>query len=288
MVDICCVGHITSDKVVTSNSTMYMPGGTAYYFSFPFIRLNASYMLITALAKEDMHYVTDLQNREIEVMVQKSKFTVCFENVYEENTDFRTQYVSQQADPFILESLKQVEAKVFHLGPLLAGDFSLSLIKSLADKGKVSMDVQGYLRAVRDGKVYNADWPEKVEALAYVDILKADEAELRTLTGIEDIQSAAKLVASWGVKELVITNGSHGSTIYSNGTFYPVPAFPPKTLVDATGCGDTYMAGYLYQRIKGANESEAGRFAAALATIKLEAAGPFQGSIQEVEAIIAR
>ena len=287
MVDICCVGHITSDKVVTSSSTMYMPGGTAYYFSFPFIKLDASYVLVTALAKADMRYVHDLQNRDIDVKVQKSKFTVCFENVYEENTDFRTQYVSQKADTFTSEILQHVEAKVFHLGPLLADDFSLSLIKALAAKAKISMDVQGYLRLVRDGKVYNADWPEKVEALAYVDILKADETELRTLTGIEDIPSAAKLVASWGVKELVITNGSHGSTIYSNDTFYPIPAFPPKNLVDATGCGDTYMAGYLYQRIKGADEQHSGRFAAALATIKLGSAGPFQGSIEEVEAIMA-
>lgn len=281
-VDICCLGHITSDKVVTTNATMYMPGGTAYYFSFPFNTLDVSYLLVTALSEADMRYVEDLRSREIEVKVQRSTHTVCFENVYDENTDYRTQYVSQEADAFTEEIINNVEAEIFHLGPLLAGDIAVPLIKALAEKGRVSMDVQGYLRRVKDGKVYTNDWPEKVEALAHVDILKADEAELRALTGLQDVRKGAAMVASWGVKEVVITNGSQGSLIYSNGTFYPIPAFPPKILVDATGCGDTYMAGYLYQRLKGVGEQQAGLFGAALATLKMESAGPFQGSLEDV------
>jgi sugar/nucleoside kinase (ribokinase family) len=287
MVDICCVGHITSDKVVTTNATMYMPGGTAFYFSYPFATLDVNYLLVTAVAEQEIHYVTALRKRGIDVKVQQSVHTVCFENIYEENTDFRTQHVSQEADPFSLESLLEVDAKIYHLGPLLATDISLPVIKALSEKGRVSLDVQGYLRMVKDGKVFTADWPEKVQALAYVEILKADEAELRALTGIAEVRPAAELVASWGVKELVITNGSQGSLIYSNGIFYPIPAFQPKTLVDATGCGDTYMAGYLYQYIKGADEEQAGRFAAALATLKMESAGPFQGTLDDVLRLLA-
>lgn len=282
MVDICCVGHITSDKVVTKNSTMYMPGGTAFYFSYPFSTLDVSYLLVTGLAEEDMRYVADLRNKQIEVKVQRSQNTVCFENIYEENSDYRTQRVSRQADAFTQESLFGVDAKIFHLGPLLADDIPVSLIKFLATKGRVSLDVQGYLRLVKNGNVYASDWPEKKEALAHVEILKADEAELRALTGIEEIRKAAECVAKWGVKELVITNGSQGSLIYSAGIFQPIPAFPPKKLVDATGCGDTYMAGYLYKRINGADVLQAGLFAAGLATLKMESAGPFTGTENDV------
>ncbi len=263
-----------------------MPGGTAYYFSFPLAGFDLNYLLVTALAKAEHRYVAELEHRNIAVKVQDSEHTVCFENVYEANTDFRTQYVSQKADAFREATLANVEARIFHLGPLLADDFSLSLIAALAAKGRVSMDVQGYLRVVKEGKVFQAEWPEKQKALSYVDILKADETELRTLTGVEDIKSAAALVSDWGVKEVVITNGSQGSMIYSKGVFHSIPAFPPRTLVDATGCGDTYMAGYLYQRIKGADEKQAGRFAAALATLKLESAGPFQGRLEDVDYVL--
>lgn len=283
MIDICCVGHITSDTVITTNSTMHMAGGTAYYFSYPLAKLDVKYLLVTALAPEEMDYVTDLRNNGIEVLVQQSAYTVNFENIYNENQDYRTQNVLRLADPFTEDSLQAVEAKIFHLGPLLPDDISVNLIKMLAAKGKVSMDVQGYLRAVKDKKVYSREWPEKMEALQYIDILKTDEGELAVLTGCEDVRKAAQMVADWGVKEVVVTNGSQGSFILNDGVYYHIPAYPPEIVVDATGCGDTYMAGYLYQRIKGTDIQEAGIFAAVLASKKMESPGPFKGSESQIE-----
>ena len=61
-----------------------------------------------------------------------------------------------------------------------------------------------------------------------------------------------------------------------------IPAYAPKEVVDATGCGDTYVLGYLYMRNKGASYEEAGCFAAAMSTIKLEKSGPFSGTEEEV------
>ena len=52
--------------------------------------------------------------------------------------------------------------------------------------------------------------------------------------------------------------------------------------VDATGCGDTYTIGYLYQRVSGVGIEEAGRFAAAMSTLKIEKSGPFNGSKEDV------
>ena len=86
----------------------------------------------------------------------------------------------------------------------------------------------------------------------------------------------------WGVKEIVITNGSMGSTIYSEGIFYNIPAYRPEVVEDATGCGDTYMAGYLYCRTKGMNIQRSGEFAAAMASLKMESPGPFTGTEQEI------
>ncbi|MGZ3752053.1 MAG: PfkB family carbohydrate kinase [Mucilaginibacter sp.] len=282
MYDICCVGHITSDKVVTTKATMHMAGGTAFYFSSALQNLNVNYLLVTALGDSEMHYVTDLRNKGIEVKVQPSTHTVYFENIYADNQDNRTQNVLETADPFTLESLSSVDAKIFHLGPLLADDISTDLIKTLSGKGRVSLDAQGYLRKVVNKKVYPVDWQDKKIALQYVDILKADEAEMEVLTGYKKVSEGAKILADWGVKEVVITNGSMGSTIYNNGIFYDIPAYMPHVVVDATGCGDTYMAGYLYQRVKDIAIPEAGRFAAAMASLKMESPGPFTGNLDEV------
>jgi len=261
---------------------MHMPGGTAYYFSCALSKLDVRYLLVTALAPAEMHYVTDLRKKGIEIQVQSSNHTVYFENIYGENQDDRSQNVLETADPFTMGELDEVNAKIFHLGPLLAGDISIALIKALALKGRISLDAQGYLRRVENQKVHPTDWPGKVEALKYVDILKADVAELHALTGCDQVSKGAMLLADWGVKEVVVTNGSKGSVIFSDGAFHAIPAYQPETVVDATGCGDTYMAGYLYQCIKGAGIQQAGEFAAAMAGLKTAASGAFEGSEADV------
>ena len=286
MYDICCVGHITLDKVVTTKATFHMPGGTAIYFSSAIRNMPLKYSLVTSLAGKEMDIVAGLREKGIEITVLPSNHTVYFENIYAENQDHRTQRVTQKADPFLQGVWNEMEATIYHLGPLLADDIPLSLIKMLAAKARVSLDVQGYLREVRNENVYPIDWVDKLEALRYIDILKANEHEMEVLTGSSDVYTAARILNEWGVKEVVITLGSMGSVIYKEAVFYHIPAYKPIAIVDATGCGDTYMAGYLYQRINGADIQEAGEFAAAMATLKIESSGPFTGNRQDVEEVL--
>ncbi len=283
MYDICCVGHITLDKVITTKAVVRMAGGTSFYFSNAIRNMELRYILITSLARQEMDFVSGLRSKGIKVEVSPSVHTVYFENNYSEDQDHRTQRVLQKADPFTMTQLNHVEASIFHLGPLLADDMPVEIIKILSGRGRVSLDVQGYLRRVENEKVYSVDWPYKKIALQYVDILKANESEMEVLTGSKDAKEAAVVLFAWGVKEIVITLGSRGSLIYDGIDFYNIPAFKPATdVVDATGCGDTYMAGYLYQRIKGTGFQLAGEFAAAMATLKIESSGPFTGKEKDV------
>lgn len=281
--ELCCVGHITLDKVVTPKNTVYMPGGTSYYFSHAIKHFDdINYALVTALAESEMQSVEELRAEGVEVAVMPSRHTVYFENIYGENQDNRTQRVLAKADPFSIDYLRQIEAQIFHLGSLLADDFSLEVVRYLSQKGLVSVDSQGYLREVREQNVYAVDWPEKKEVLRYVHFLKANEHEMEVLTGYTDPEQAAKEIYSWGVKEVLLTFGSMGSLIYDGETFHRIPAYLPTEVVNATGAGDTYMTGYLYQRAKGASIEEAGCFAAAMTTLKIEGMGPFSGTKADV------
>lgn len=288
MKDICCIGHITLDKIVTPKKTTYMAGGTSYYFSHGMSHLKdyKHYKLVTALAESERQSAEEIRALGIEVKIIPSRKTVYFENIYEENQDNRKQKVLAKADPFTIENLQDVEANIFHLGTLLSDDFSLEVIRYLATKGTLSADAQGYLREVRDEQVFATDWKEKREALKYIDILKVNEKEMEVLTGYTNPQKAAIRLAQWGVKEVLITLGSLGSMIYAENKFYHIPAYPPHEVVDTTGCGDTYMTGYLYMRNRGASYSEAGCFAAAMSTLKLEHSGPFNGTEETLLDII--
>lgn len=288
MNDICCIGHITLDKIITPKQTIYMPGGTSYYFSHGISHLNdwKNYKLVTSLAPSEYSSVDELTGKGLNVEIIPSKKTVYFENSYGINQNNRTQRVLAKADPFTVEKIQHIETKIFHLGSLLSDDFSLDVIKYLSKKGILSVDAQGYLREVRGENVYPIDWCEKKEALKYVHILKVNEHEAKVLTGLDDYQAAARQLAEWGVKEVLLTLGSEGSIIYAENSFYYIPAYPPKEVVDATGCGDTYMLGYLYMRNKGVSYEEAGCFAAALSTVKLEKSGPFSGTEEDAWKII--
>lgn len=290
MTDICCIGHITRDKIITPESTVYMAGGTSFYMSYGISRLpnTVSYELVTKVGKGQLLEVEKMRQAGIDVRCYDSRHTVYFENKYGANSDNRTQRVLAKADPFTLEEMKPLEAKVFHLGSLLADDFSPEVVEYLSTKGQVSIDVQGYLREVSGEQVRAVDWKDKERILACTDILKLNEHEMEVITHSRNPRTVALQLADMGVKEVIITLGSYGSLIYCEGRFYEVPAYKPQVLVDATGCGDTYSTGYLWMRLQGASCEEAGRFAAAMCTLKLEHSGPFDKTLADIHRVMRR
>lgn len=289
MKDICCIGHITKDKIITPRQTVYMAGGTSFYFSYAFNHLpkNVSFQLVTKLGESEMKSADDMRQAGIDVLTYPSRHTVYFENKYGENQNDRTQRVLERADPFTVEEMQNVEAGVFHLGSLLNDDFSTEVVKYLSTKGRISIDAQGYLREVRGEKVYPIDWTEKREILAHTHIIKVNEHEMEVITGLTDPHEAAIRLAEWGVKEVCVTLGSEGSIILAEGKFYTIPAYKPREIVDATGCGDTYSAGYLWCRAQGMGYEESCKFAAAMCTLKLEHSGPFDRNIDEVKQVLS-
>ena len=288
---ILCLGHITHDRIITPTQPQGVDcaGGTAYYVAWAMHHLpqDVSFGVITAVGDDLKHEINRLREAGIDIADVGSPTSVFFENSYGRNMNNRRQRVLSKAAPFTIDQLKDTEAEVFHLGTLLVDDFSPEVVEYLATKGRVCVDVQGYLREVRNQRVYAVDWADKLRVLKHTDILKVNEYEIDVLTdGERDLRRGAKLISSWGVREVLVTLGSYGSLIYADDRFYEIPCYAPQQVVDATGCGDTYAAGYLYARALGAGCEEAGRFAAAMCTLKLEHTGPFDGTVADIERIM--
>lgn len=291
MTDICCIGHITRDRIITQDppNTVYSAGGSAYYVAWALQALphDVEFQLVTSVSKEMIPEVEKLREAGVKAIAFESPDNVFFENKYGRNMDNRTQRVLAKSAPFTIEQLEGLEARVFHLGTLLADDFAPEVVEYLATKGDVSIDVQGYMRCVKGEQVYSTEWKDKLRLLKHTAILKVNEWECQTLTGIQDPHIAAVQISAWGVREVIVTLGGGGSIVYADGKFYETPAYPPRQLVDATGCGDTYSAGYLYARAKGMSYADSSRFAAAMCTLKLEHTGPFDRTIDDVYDILS-
>jgi len=283
--DICCIGPLTVDTIINPLGITRLPGGTAYYFSSALSRMDLRYTLVTTLAEEDQYIAENLKNLGIQINILPTKKTTHFENEYQDNPDNRTQRVTQESDPIKATDIQNIQADIYHLGPLIKGDLTMDLIPMLSKKGKVSLDVQGFLRKVIRDKVYPTDWPEKLAMLKNITYLKASEHEMTALTGETDPIKGAKKLKDWGAKEIIITRGAKGSTLYTDEGPIKIPAIP-AIVVDTTGCGDTYMAGYLWQRHKRKTPKEAAITGAAMATLKLATTGAFKGTKENIEALI--
>ncbi len=84
--------------------------------------------------------------------------------------------------------------------------------------------------------------------LPHVDLVKVNQMELALITGSEELENGSQILLSHGPKLCVVTLGAEGSYFHNSqyGSF--VPGFDVET-VDATGCGDAFVAGLLTQLV---------------------------------------
>jgi sugar/nucleoside kinase (ribokinase family) len=83
-----------------------------------------------------------------------------------------------------------------------------------------------------------------------IDILFANEHELAALTGVEDFQTGIEQLAA-KVPTVVVTRSENGAHAISNGEHAHVPAEPIAKVVDTTGAGDLFAAGFLFGYARG-------------------------------------
>jgi sugar/nucleoside kinase (ribokinase family) len=123
------------------------------------------------------------------------------------------------------------------------------------------------------------DVPLKRDIAALMSKVKLDAVEAKALTGADDLEEAAKLFESWGCPETVITCADGVLARAGGKTYYE--KFSNRSSVGRTGRGDTTFAAYLSRRADH-DVAQSLKFAAALVSIKMEAPGPFQGTLSDV------
>ncbi len=280
--DIAFLGHYTKDTIVLPHETKTGRGGAFYYGVHVVVKMGLKAAVITRLAEEDFEVVKDLSRLGVEVFATPTAQSTSLKLVYPaQNLDHRTVHNVSFAGPFTPAEVAPVQAHTFHIGASVRGEVPPEVIEALAQKdAMISLDVQGFIRVNRGGKLVHEDWPQTAQGLELVDVLKADAVEAEVLTGRSDLREAARALAEFGPREVVLTHGK-GVLVYADGRFYAAP-FWTREMRGRTGRGDTCIAAYLGKRLT-ASPAEATIWAAALTSLKMEAEGPFSREIDEVE-----
>ena len=280
--DALIIGEVAQDtNVDCDGTTVEAIGGAVYYSGFAAANIGHK---IAVLPKADTAQI-DLTAAfapapNITVYPLHSRTSFVTKNIYHTpDRERRTSTVDSVVEPYRPEQVPDIDAAIWHLAGLAAGDIPNEMIPFAARHAMVAIDVQTMLRRVEDGTLVYRDWAEKRELLPYVRFLKTDAAEAEILTGLTDRAEAAKLLYSWGAKEVLITHNTE-VLAYDGETIYTCP-IKARNLSGRTGRGDTTFAGYITERQR-AGVEEALRYCTALVSLKMETPGPFQGTRQDV------
>ncbi|MDP2792060.1 MAG: PfkB family carbohydrate kinase [Rectinemataceae bacterium] len=287
--DIIMLGHVSKDILVDHTGVeSRLLGGAIVHSAISAAKAGARVLAITKTAPEDAPSVGFIRESGAELIVGSSPATTSILNVFRTaDHERRDTTLLSRAAPFRASDIPaDARATIIDMAGLFVGELPDSLIEELSGRAKIAVDAQGLLRnAMPDKTMKFIDWNNKRRFLPLVTYLKTDAAEAEILTGLQEREAAARVLASWGAKEVMVTHNSE-VIVLVDGKIYCAP-FTPSNLSGRTGRGDTTFSSYLARRLTH-EPGDAVRFAAALCSIKMEKPGPFAGTIDEVYARMER
>ncbi len=282
--DIAYIGHYTKDTIVYPDSTRTVDGGAFYHGCNVLARMGLRAAVVTRLAREDWHVVEELEQLGVQVFARATPASTCLRLIYPTaNLDQRTIELTSSAGAFTVDEISNVNARAFIIGASVRGEVPNVVVDALAAKSALLiLDVQGFMRIVRDGTLVSDGWPDKASILSRVKILKTDAVEAQSLTGESDRYAAAQRLAAYGPQEVLLTH-SGGVLVCHDGVIDEVPLVP-REVRGRSGRGDTCTAAYVARRLSNP-PADAVAWAAAVTSLKLETEGPFRRQMAEVEAL---
>lgn len=265
------IGPVTKDLVIIGEDERSNTGGATYFQSFVFEEFYDDYVAIVNCSSED--FLQDFPSSDKVRSILKDD-THYFINHYpdKDNRDIRYQLSNFAKIPVLKSDLEELlndlDIEGFVLNPLNGYDFPLETIEYIKSFNvPVFISVQGFLRV--PGDEVNGNYTIRFEHFDDLDAI---------LSGVASIfldESEARMIGDvFDVDEMVITNGSSGSRILSDDEI-KIEAVECDRVVDTTGCGDTFMAAYISQKLKGNTSKQAGNFASLIASQKIRSFGPY-------------
>ncbi|MEK7639629.1 MAG: PfkB family carbohydrate kinase [Patescibacteria group bacterium] len=280
--------HIVTPKITTSERVL---SGCSTNAVLALAKLGEQTRIIGAIGPDyKATFEADMQRRGIASILTPSERTGGFALHYYDEFGSRTlRLIDRAADIPSPQHAWYADSAAVLIGPIL-GEVSFDAIRQIRKDftGLFFCDPQGLLRgADPEGNIFHEKPKGIEEVLALFNVVKPNELEAEILTGVNCRQNphrAAEILHSWGCKIVFITLAELGAIVYDGREMVHVPpvALPkiqdipayPVNLMDATGAGDTSMAGFTFEFLRTGDITQAACFAAATSSYKIEGSGP--------------
>ena len=245
---IALVGNFSRDHLPGRPPVV---GGGVYHGARALQRLRVPARIVARCAEADRaELVPKLARLGTPVRYVHGSSTAEFGIAYE--GDRRIMLVEALGDAWAPADLPELPSgRWAHVAPLSRHEFPAETLAALARGRRLSLDGQGLVRAPELGPLQlDADYDPAV--LRHVWVLKLAEEEAEVVGD----------VTSLGVREVVVTRGSRGSTVFWAGRSEHVRAHPLSA--DPTGAGDAFAVAYVVSRNAGFPPPSAARRATAV------------------------
>lgn len=266
--------HILPDKIHILNVSFLVPalkrsfGGTAGNIAYG-LRLLGEDPLVLATVGSDFRAYADWMDQH---GVRRDAIKVLDDEL--------------TAQAFVTTDLDDNQITAFHPGAMsrahearfedLQGNFSVGVVSPNGKQAMIdyarALKARGIPAVIDPGQampLFNgADLVEMIQgADAYI-VNDYEWAMTLSVTGMTESEIASQ------VKTLVITLGEHGSRIHEAGNTYEIPSVKAEQIVDPTGCGDAYRAGFLFGRARGLPSERCGQLGSLMGALKVSLPGP--------------
>ena len=272
------IGPACEDLIIIGDKESSKVGGASFFQSFVYEEFYNDYLAILNASNVDL--MDEFPDKSKVKIILKDD-THHFINEYpdNDNLDIRKQSTNFANVPILSDELKNIleecvidndDIDAFVLTPLNSNDFPIETLEFLKTFDvPIYVSLQGFLRFLDEDNSMILKLSDDLNYIFEIsDTIFMDESEF-------DIIKSEKFEGS----NLVITNGSQGSRIIEvGGTTIKINAVKCDNIVDATGCGDTYMAAYISARLKNKTFKNSADFASMIASKKLENYGPYKKS----------
>lgn len=285
------IGPACEDLIIIGNEKSSRIGGASYFQSFVYEEFYDDYIAIVNAQNTDL--INEFPDMSKTELILKDD-THYFINEYpdKDNRDIRKQSTNFADIPILADdlnaifnnlSLNEDNIDAFVINPLNSNDIPLETLEYLNSFNlPIFISLQGFLR-FKDKD--NSMVLKSSEDLDYIfniaEAIFLDEKELKIVSD-EDKSDSKIEIQDIGFDEktntiFIITNGSKGSRITDfKGINIKIDSVKCDNIVDATGCGDSYMAAFISNLLNGNDLKDSGDFASLIASKKLEFFGPYR------------
>ncbi|NHJ13758.1 MAG: carbohydrate kinase family protein [Candidatus Thorarchaeota archaeon] len=276
--EIVVIGHLSRDCIVTPEAKIEaLGGGAAYAMIAPAVGAMGAGIVSCVGSDFEENYMELLKSSGLDlsgVHIRGEKSTR-FINEY--GLEGRVQRVEAIAESITPEDIlpQHVGASIYHFSPLTSKEIDAACYtKVRLGSPLISLDAQGYLRYIEDGRVIEKEWKDYTRILSLVDVVKLNELELQAAFESQSELSTVTEILGLGPRIVLVTRSKKGSTVYTRNTQVDIPLVLGTESADSTGSGDVYTMGFLLEYMRTGDVKRAGLFGSTCSSFNAQTHGP--------------